>query len=45
MKTKIVLLIVFVGFAVLLYHNPSNEYWQAIGPSWDKMFNPVDYNK
>jgi len=45
MKTKIVLLIVFVGFAGLLYYNPGSEYWESIGPSWDKMFNPVNYNK
>ena len=45
MKTKIVLLIVFVGFAVLLHYNPGSNYWKSIGPSWDKMFNPVNYNK
>ena len=41
----VVLSILFLVFASLIYHNPGREYWEAVGPRWDKMFNPVNYNK
>ena len=34
----------FVVFGVNVYSTESREYWQAVGPRWDKMFNPVNYN-
>ena len=43
-KTKIALVIVFIGFASLCYYNPGREYWEAVGPRWDKMFNPDTHN-
>jgi hypothetical protein len=34
----------FIVFGVSVYKDESSEYWQAVGPRWDKMYNPVNYN-
>ena len=44
MKISLVLLIIFVGFASLIYHNVGSDYWESIGPQWDRMLNPVNYD-
>ncbi len=38
------ILVFFVAYGVNVYSDSSKEYWQAVGPRWDKMFNPVNYN-
>ena len=43
-KTSIVLVLVFLAFGGLMVWNPGRPYWEAVGPRWDKMFNPVNYN-
>jgi hypothetical protein len=43
-KTSIGLVVVFLAFASLCYYEPGREYWEAVGPRWDRMFNPVNYN-
>lgn len=42
-KTSIGLVIVFLAIASLCYYDPGREYWEAVGPRWDKMFNPGKY--
>ena len=43
-KTSIGLVVVFLAFASLCYYEPGREYWEAVCPRWDRMFNPVNYN-
>lgn len=43
-KTSIVLVLIFLAFGGLMVWNPGRPYWEAVGPRWDKMFNPVKYN-
>ena len=43
-KTSIGLVVVFLAFASLCYYDPGREYWEAVGPRWDRMFNPSHYN-
>jgi hypothetical protein len=44
-KTSIGLVIVFLAFASLCYYDPGREYWEAVGPRWDRMFNPDTYKQ
>ncbi len=44
MRTSIILLIIFIGLASLVYYNAGSDYWESIGPQWDKMLNPVNYD-
>lgn len=44
MRTSIVLVLIFLAFGGLMVWNPGRPYWEAVGPRWDKMFNPVNYN-
>ncbi len=44
MRTSIVLVLIFLAFGGLMVWNPGRSYWEAVGPRWDKMFNPVNYN-
>ena len=44
MKTSIAIAVVFLAFASLRYYDPGREYWEAVGPRWNKMFNPDTYN-
>lgn len=44
MKTSIAIAVVFLAFASLCYYDPGREYWEAVGPRWNKMFNPDTYN-
>ena len=31
--------------SLLLYYKPSSEeYWESIGPKWDRMLNPNKYS-
>ena len=45
MRISLILLIIFVGFAGLVYYDSNSTYWESIGPQWDKMLNPINYNK
>ncbi len=41
-----VLFIIFLVVCIVMYYKPSSEeYWQSIGPSWDKMLNPNKYSE
>ena len=44
MRTSIILLIIFIGLAGLVYYNAGSDYWESIGPQWDRMLNPVNYD-
>ena len=33
------------GYAVSMTKYQSDEYWQSIGPRWDRMLNPCSYGK
>ena len=44
-KVALILIVIMIVFASLCYFNPGKSYWESIGPKWDKMFNPVNYNK
>lgn len=46
MKTLILLTsITFIGFWLVLNPSPSKNYWDKIGPSWDKMLNPDTHSE
>ena len=45
MQIKIALLVVIIAVVGLCYFNPGKNYWESIGPQWDKMLNPVNHNK
>ena len=34
----------FVGLFLVVYDSPSKQYWENVGPSWDKMLNPDKYS-
>ena len=44
LRTSVVLVLVFLAFGGLMVWNPGRSYWEEVGPRWDKMFNPVNYN-
>ncbi len=44
MKISLLLLIIFVVFAIVVYYDAGSNYWESIGPQWDKMLNPVNYD-
>ena len=33
------------GSAIAIAHQPSKQYWESVGPNWDKMLNPVNYER
>ena len=33
-----------IGLFLVVY-DPSKEYWENVGPSWDRMLNPNKYSK
>ena len=39
----IVLLMVAMFYLALTVESPSRQYWESVGPKWDKMFNPNKY--
>ena len=42
--TKVVVFALFLMFCgYVVASNPGGEYWENIGPRWDKMLNPCDY--
>jgi len=37
---------VAIVVSLLFYYKPSSEeYWESIGPAWDRMLNPNKYSK
>ena len=45
-NSLIALAIIILVVSILLYYKPSSEeYWQSIGPSWDRMLNPNKYSE
>jgi len=45
MKWLVLLTILtFVGLALVVYDGPSRNYWESVGPSWDRMLNPNKYS-
>ena len=41
---KWIVVAVFVfGTAYAVAHNPSKDYWEGVGPQWDRMLNPCSY--
>ena len=38
-------LLTFVGLAMVIYSQNSKNYWESIGPSWDRMLNPNKYTE
>jgi hypothetical protein len=33
------------GSAIAIAHQPSKQYWESVGPKWDKILNPVNYER
>jgi len=31
------------GSAYAIAHNPSKSYWEGVGPRWDRLLNPINY--
>ena len=45
-SSLILLVLVFILVRIAVYYNSESEtYWENIGPSWDKMFNPNKYEE
>jgi len=46
MKMLILLTVLtFVGLALVVYTPASKDYWESVGPSWDRTLNPCKYEK
>ena len=43
MKTSIILIIIITGILALAWLDLSRAYWESIGPQWDRMLNPINY--
>jgi hypothetical protein len=41
----ILTILLFAGFVAILLDNPSKDYWESVGPSWDRMLNPCKYTE
>jgi len=45
MRVLIILTVItFIGLYLVITPSPSKNYWENIGPSWDKMLNPDKYS-
>jgi hypothetical protein len=45
-NSLIMFFLVALVVSLLLYYKPSSEeYWQSIGPAWDRMLNPNKYSE
>jgi len=46
-KTSIILVIGlgFLLYTIVSYSGTSKDYWESVGPSWDKMLNPCNYTE
>jgi hypothetical protein len=43
---KLFIIVFFVlGAGYVIAYDPSKEYWEAVGPKWDRMLNPCKYNE
>lgn len=41
---RIALVILVIMIAILVYYDPSKEYWENVGPTWDRTLNPCTHN-
>jgi hypothetical protein len=46
LKVSIILVIgaLLLGYSVYSVSSESKQYWESVGPSWDILLNPCDYN-
>ncbi len=45
-NSLIMFFMVALVVSLLLYYKPSSEeYWESIGPKWDRMLNPNKYSE
>jgi hypothetical protein len=45
MRTLILLTVItFIGFYLVMNPSPNKDYWESVGPSWDRMLNPDKYS-
>jgi len=40
----LVTILTLVGLFLVVNPSPSKQYWESIGPSWDRMLNPNKYS-
>ena len=40
----LITILTFVGLALVVYDGSSRDYWENVGPSWDRMLNPNKYS-
>ena len=36
--------ITFIGLYLVITPSPNKNYWESVGPAWDKMLNPAKYS-
>ena len=36
--------ITFIGLYLVMNPSPNKDYWESVGPSWDRMLNPDKYS-
>jgi hypothetical protein len=36
--------ITFIGLYLVINPSPNKDYWESVGPSWDRMLNPDKYS-
>ena len=45
MRVLIILAVIaFIGLYLVITPSPNKDYWEAVGPSWDRMLNPDKYS-
>lgn len=46
-KISIILTVgmLFLLYTVMSYGGTSKQYWESVGPQWDRMLNPCSYSQ
>ena len=46
-KTSIILVIgmMFLLYTMFTYSSTSQQYWENVGPTWDRLLNPCKYEQ
>jgi hypothetical protein len=46
LKTSLIIIVAIfmLGYGMYSYSDANNNYWESVGPSWDRMLNPNKYS-
>jgi len=45
MRAVLIIVVIAMCFFVYTLDTVSTQYWEAVGPSWDRMLNPNKYEE